>query len=78
MISEDVALNFAAASVGVGAGTTADLLFAINQAASTASDALVDDQSWIYLFRLSGYVLILVAILSTARRAEDYASRQSA
>lgn len=39
------------------------VLFAINQAATTSSLLLRDDQSWIYLFRLAGFVLLIVAIV---------------
>jgi uncharacterized membrane protein HdeD (DUF308 family) len=39
------------------------ILFAIGQAASLVSDAPNDDRTWVYLLRLAGFVLLLVAII---------------
>lgn len=39
------------------------ILFALSQAASLLFDAPHDDKTWIYLFRLAGFILLLVAIV---------------
>jgi hypothetical protein len=39
------------------------LLFASSQAASVFFDAPRDDKTWVYLLRLAGFVLLLVAIV---------------
>jgi Family of unknown function (DUF5985) len=39
------------------------VLFAISQTASLFLDAPHDDRTWIYLLRLSGFILLLVAIV---------------
>lgn len=38
------------------------ILFAISQAASPFLDSPHDDRTWIYLLRLAGFALLLVAI----------------
>jgi hypothetical protein len=40
------------------------VLFAINQGAASLLDVPREEQSWIYLFRLAGFVLLLVGILA--------------
>jgi hypothetical protein len=43
------------------------LLFASSQAASLFFDAPRDDKTWVYLLRLAGFVLLLVAIIRKNR-----------
>jgi hypothetical protein len=40
------------------------LLFAVNQGATSLADIPREEQSWIYLFRLAGFVLLLIGILA--------------
>jgi uncharacterized membrane protein HdeD (DUF308 family) len=39
------------------------ILFAIGQMASLVSDAPQDDRTWVYLLRLAGFILLLIAII---------------
>jgi uncharacterized membrane protein HdeD (DUF308 family) len=39
------------------------VLFAIAQTASLYIDAPQDDRTWIYLLRLAGFILLLIAII---------------
>jgi hypothetical protein len=39
------------------------ILFALSQAGSLVFDAPHDDKTWIYLLRLAGFVLLLIAIV---------------
>ena len=38
------------------------ILFAIGQAASLVANVPHDDKTWVYLLRLAGFILLLVAI----------------
>jgi hypothetical protein len=44
-------------------------LFALNQGLSSLSGIAREDQSWIFLLRLAGFALLLVAILQKNMRA---------
>jgi uncharacterized membrane protein HdeD (DUF308 family) len=39
------------------------ILFAIGQSASLVGDTPQDDRTWVYLLRLVGFILLLVAII---------------
>jgi peptidoglycan/LPS O-acetylase OafA/YrhL len=39
------------------------ILFAIGQTAPLVSDGPQDDRTWVYLLRLAGFILLLVAII---------------
>jgi uncharacterized membrane protein HdeD (DUF308 family) len=39
------------------------ILFAIGQTAGLLSDAPQDERTWVYLLRLAGFILLLVAII---------------
>jgi len=39
------------------------ILFALGQAGSLVFDAPHDDKTWIYLLRLAGFILLLIAIV---------------